>query len=78
MHLWEATYCLFMFILGSGVWFIDTDGREGEEQAEDDGPPPERRMRYTRFPAKPAGAQGGADQPVTVHRRRAIPRARRS
>ncbi len=78
VHLWEATYCLFMFILGSGVWFIDTDGREGEEQAEDEGPPPERRMRYTRFPAQTEGAQGGGGQPVTVQRRRAMPRARRS
>jgi len=25
VHFWNATYCLFMFLLGSGMWMLDQD-----------------------------------------------------
>ncbi len=83
VHMWEATYCLFMFLMGCGVWFIDTDGAEGDAQASDADAPPDRAIRYTRFPKKPLDEQSDpgattADQPVTVQRRRAMPKARRN
>ena len=83
VHLWEATYCLFMFLMGCGVWFIDTDGNEGDAQAGDADTSQDRSIRYTRFPKKLPDDQGEVSavataQPVTVQRRRAIPKARRS
>ncbi len=57
VHLWDATYCMFMFMLGAGAWFADTDGKEGEG-LENSGAKPlgRQKIKYTRF-AKPA--QGG-------------------
>ena len=83
VHMWEATYCLFMFLMGCGVWFIDTDGTDGDEQASNADAPRDRTMRYTRFPKKLPDGKGDSDtvapdQPVTVQRRRAIPTARRN
>ena len=53
VHLWDATYCLFMFLLGSGMWLIDArETPEGEgEQVQ--GTSARREIRYTRFPKGP-------------------------
>ena len=43
VHLWSATYCLFIFLLGSGSWFIEAgvdrpaDGKKGRYLDSDDG-----------------------------------------
>lgn len=53
VHLWDATYCLFMFLLGSGMWLIDArETPEGKgEQVQ--GTSARREIRYTRFPKGP-------------------------
>ncbi len=53
VHLWDATYCLFMFLLGGGMWLIDArETSEGEsEQAQETSA--RRTIRYTRFPKEP-------------------------
>lgn len=56
VHIWDATYCAFMFLLGAGVWFSDPDCTQesGSETAE---PKSARReIRYTRFPKPSAEA----------------------
>ncbi|MGQ3489541.1 O-antigen ligase family protein [Roseovarius pacificus] len=51
VHLWDATYCMFMFLLGAGAWFTDTDGTQDQGPESDSVKPPGRRkIRYTRFP----------------------------
>lgn len=54
VHMWDALYCLFMFLLGAGVWFLD----ENETTEESDEPTTQqldpRVSRYTRFPAPEA------------------------
>jgi hypothetical protein len=41
VHLWTATYCLFMFLLGSGSWLIEggvdkpADGKNGYRRNND-------------------------------------------
>jgi O-Antigen ligase len=43
VHLWSATYCLFIFLLGSGSWLIEAgvnrpaDGKKGRYRDSDDG-----------------------------------------
>ncbi len=50
VHLWDSTYCFFMFLLGAGIWFLDVDDQAeqdgGEKQASTQG----RTVQYTRFP----------------------------
>ncbi len=48
VHLWDALYCLLMFLIGAGVWFIDAGDEEEGEQSET-APRRDRRIRYTRF-----------------------------
>ena len=49
VHLWDATFCFLMFLLGAGAWFLDADdgfGQDGDQaQAEEEG----RKIQYTRF-----------------------------
>ncbi len=49
VHLWDATYCIFMFLLGAGVWFSDPTCTQND--AEESGPHQTKRraVRYTRF-----------------------------
>ena len=46
VHLWDATFCLLLFMLGAGVWMIDAKDESAEEQ---NAPEPDRKIRYTRF-----------------------------
>ncbi len=56
VHMWDATYCAFMFLLGAGVWFSDPDCTQ-ESGGETDEPKSAKRViRYTRFPKSPAEA----------------------
>ncbi|WP_209507430.1 O-antigen ligase family protein [Ruegeria sp. HKCCSP335] len=58
VHLWESTYCLFLFLLGSGAWFWSEVGvsGDGDIAGDDKGGINSRssraRIRYTRFPKK--------------------------
>lgn len=52
VHLWDATYVLFMFLLGAGAWFADVDQTQQEDGREEAGPKsPDPGSRYTRFPS---------------------------
>jgi hypothetical protein len=57
VHFWNGTYVLFLFLLGSGVWFLDAP-------REEDQPPPMVRRGYARIPSseKPA-ARGTSRRP---------------
>lgn len=56
VHMWDATYCVFMFLMGAGVWFSDPDCTQ-ESGGETDEPKTARRtIRYTRFPKPSAEA----------------------
>lgn len=46
VHLWDATFCLLMFMLGAGVWLIDAKDETAENQVT---APRDRQIRYTRF-----------------------------
>nr|WP_298097776.1 O-antigen ligase domain-containing protein [uncultured Shinella sp.] len=39
VHFWNATYVIFMFSLGSGVWLLDAKGREDKEEKATEGRP---------------------------------------
>ena len=54
VHLWDSTYCFFMFLLGAGVWFLDADEQE-EDGRDVQTSAPDRKIRYTRFPKEPPG-----------------------
>ncbi len=56
VHLWDASYCVFMFLLGAGVWFADPECTQ--ETGNEGGVPKSsrREIRYTRFPAPSAEA----------------------
>ncbi|HEV7717958.1 MAG TPA: O-antigen ligase domain-containing protein, partial [Arsenicitalea sp.] len=47
VHFWNATYVLFMFLMGSGVWLLDSDASGPATLAS-------RRMR--RAPRRPSRA----------------------
>ncbi|WP_209509860.1 MULTISPECIES: hypothetical protein [unclassified Ruegeria] len=54
VHLWDATYCVFMFLMGAGVWLSDP---ECVQEIADEGNAPKtarRKIRYTRFPSPTA------------------------
>ncbi len=50
VHLWDATFCFFMFLLGAGIWMLDVDDEEESDAKRPDSPASERKIRYTRFP----------------------------
>ncbi len=50
VHLWDATYCFFMFLLGAGQWFANGDPADEETSHEDMASPGRRTIQYTRFP----------------------------
>lgn len=53
VHLWDATFCFLMFLLGAGVWMIDAKDEDAQTQTQDSSDPAEdRKIRYTRFEAK--------------------------
>ena len=49
VHIWDATYCLYMFLLGAGVWFIDADGTTDTAASDRTAQSKRREIRYTRF-----------------------------
>jgi hypothetical protein len=52
VHLWDATYCLFMFLLGCGMWFVDTDQTSDAGQTGEKIESGRRKIQYTRFSQK--------------------------
>ncbi len=50
VHIWEATYCLFMFLLGSGVWIGKVENSQAEVNEASSDHLDIRKIRYTRFP----------------------------
>lgn len=56
VHIWDAAYCVFMFLLGAGVWFSDPDctRESGSDTVEPKSA--KREIRYTRFPKPSADA----------------------
>ena len=57
VHLWDATYCLLMFLLGAAVWMLDYDPSAEEKtdigtKASDD---TRGQLRYTRFGKRSVG-----------------------
>ncbi|WP_247078765.1 hypothetical protein [Pseudohalocynthiibacter sp. F2068] len=54
VHMWDATYCLYMFFLGAGIWFIDAQGQEEIEGPIQEDEASDRKIRYTRFPVAEA------------------------
>ena len=60
VHFWNATYVLFMFLLGSGLWVMDAPEATGIERQEPGG---EKRALREPRPARPALARAGRDRP---------------
>lgn len=57
VHMWDAIFCLYMFLLGAGVWFIDARGGDAETVATPQADSSARwPLQYTRFPAPTAQA----------------------
>lgn len=48
VHVWDATFCLFMFMLGAGLWMVDAED-EATRQKPASEPQNTRKIRYTRF-----------------------------
>lgn len=48
VHVWDATFCIFMFMLGAGLWMVDAE-EETVQQQTAPAPGRTRRIRYTRF-----------------------------
>lgn len=66
VHMWDAIFSLYMFLLGAGVWFIDAaDGEEELSTAPQADRSIRRSIQYTRFPALAAQSQvaGPASEP---------------
>ena len=57
VHLWDATFCFFMFLLGAGIWMLDADDNQDPDATRSKSPAEGRKIRYTRFPK---------DRPATV------------
>lgn len=50
VHLWNALFVLFLFLIGSGVWMYDTDPpKDGEDPKQARSKPARRRQRQTFF-----------------------------
>lgn len=49
VHLWNASYVFFLFLLGAGMWLLDA---KSEQKTTQDGSSEKelRRLKYTRFP----------------------------
>lgn len=56
VHLWDATFCFFMFLFGAGVWFLDAEGDQGTD-SEAQKKQTKRTIRYTRFPSEMTGVE---------------------
>lgn len=56
VHLWDATYCLFMFLLGCGMWFVDIDQTSDAGQTGEKNPSGRKTIQYTRFSQKSSEA----------------------
>lgn len=50
VHYWNATYVLFMFLLGSGGWLLDAKPEVESDKAGGARPPDRQGLRYRRFP----------------------------
>jgi len=50
VHMWDATYCVFMFLMGAGVWFSDPECTQDAETESNTPKSAKREIRYTRFP----------------------------
>ncbi|WP_170554118.1 MULTISPECIES: O-antigen ligase family protein [Ruegeria] len=48
VHVWDATLCLLMFLLGAGIWMVNTKEESDQLQVEAN-QRRTRRIRYTRF-----------------------------
>lgn len=48
VHVWDATFCLFMFMLGAGLWMVDAEDEVVEKNASS-ASHERRTIRYTRF-----------------------------
>lgn len=44
VHYWNATYALFLFLMGSGIWIADTPSGEGEASGRPANPEPLRKL----------------------------------
>ncbi len=69
VHFWNGTYVLFLFLLGSSLWFLDATSTsmydDGVETLDKSGA---RKLRYSRFTSMPGGSheRGSYDaQPKT-------------
>lgn len=49
VHLWEATFCLFMLLIGSGIWLIDARKETASEEKQETKRKKKNQIRYTRF-----------------------------
>ena len=50
VHLWDASYCMFMFLLGAGVWFSDSScTEEAGDDSVSTSDTKRKKIRYTRF-----------------------------
>ncbi|WP_217352366.1 O-antigen ligase [Ruegeria sp. HKCCC2117] len=68
VHLWDATFCFLMFLLGACVWILDADEtQDGEASALPDADG-QKTMRYTRFPKDLPHPEGQGDAPAQVAR----------
>ena len=69
VHYWLVTYVLLMFMLGSGVWFLDWDDTTERQGDEADSAPQEevRTVGYTRFPASRPGKRADLDKLSARH-----------
>ena len=50
VHLWDATYCFLLFLLGAGQWFINGDPEDKGPQGEETVASERHSLQYTRFP----------------------------
>ncbi|WP_171239017.1 O-antigen ligase family protein [Ruegeria sp. HKCCA5763] len=50
VHMWDSTYCAFMFLMGAGVWFFDPECTQENENETAEPKSARRQIRYTRFP----------------------------
>lgn len=57
VHLWDASYCMFMFLLGAGVWFSDPECTQDPGDEVIPATTKRKRVQYTRFADPVADAQ---------------------
>ena len=61
VHYWDVTYVFFMFLLGSGMWFLDWKDDDGDGRLVET---TQKSVGYTRFPRN-----GVRDNGLVLHRR---------